>query len=86
MSDVTQCQMYSVSDVMYEGILSVNPGISVPLMCLYPASLEDVALAKLITPLRVQSTYPAHKNAQLCCIRPSHWSVSLHQLDFTLML
>ena len=30
--DVTQCLMYSVSDVMYEGILSVNPSIFVPLM------------------------------------------------------
>ena len=52
-SDVTQCQMYSVSDVMYERILSVNPGIFVPLMCLHPASLGDVALAQLITPLQV---------------------------------
>ena len=38
MSDVTECQMYSVSDVMYEGILNVNPGIFVPLMCLHPVT------------------------------------------------
>ena len=37
---------------MYEGILSVNPGIFVPLMCRHPASLGDVALAQLITPLQ----------------------------------
>ena len=64
------CVFRTVSVVTYEGILSVNPGIFVPLMCLHPASLGDVALAQLITPLRVsfclRTTLAASTSVTLC--------------------